>query len=237
MNESVTSPRIEDLASVGTRVSWGAVLAGSVLALGLYLLFATLGGAVGLSINDRVNPNNLQTGAVAWAFLTTVVALFFGGLVTSLFTAGENKTEAVISGILTWAVVLALLLVLGAAGTRAGFQAMQAMGNSAPAASTQNWEIGAREAGVPAAQIEEWRKQQGSADKSRPDARNQEEVLNAATRLSWYAFAGTWLSMLAAAVGALVGAGPTFRIVAVQTPFRRTGSQPQVPSSPAYSRP
>jgi hypothetical protein len=234
MSDSAAAPRLEDLASVGTRISWGAILAGTLLALGVYFLLGTLGSAAGLSTSDRMNPTTLQSGTVLWAFLTTIVALFIGGLVTSLFTAGENKTEAVMSGIVMWALLFALLLVLGGAGIRAGFNAMQGMASSAQTASTLSWETGAREAGVPVEKIEDWRRQAGSGDKTVQDPRNQQEVLNAATRISWYAFAGTWLSMLAAAAGALVGAGPTFRIVAVQRPFGRTGS---APTSQGYSRP
>ena len=237
MTDAVTGLRVEDSTSVGTRISWGAILAGTFLALGLYFLFATLGGAVGLSTTDRTNPTTLHNGAVAWAFLTTIVALFVGGLATSLFTAGENKTEAMMSGIIMWALLVVMLLVLGSLGIRAGFNALQATGNNPQTASTQSWETAARDAGVPAEQIEDWRrKQRANADTTGPDSRNQHAALDAATRISWYAFAGTWLSMLAAAAGAFVGAGPTFRIVAAPEPLVRNGTLPHSPASPAYSR-
>lgn len=223
MNES--APRVEDLASVGTRISWGAILAGTFLAAGVYFLLATLGGAVGLSISDRMNPTALHPGVIGWAFVTTAAALFVGGLVTSLYTVGENKTEAVMSGIIMWALLFTLLLVLSGVGIRSGFNAMVAIGNSTP-----GWEAAAREAGVPADQIETWRRTAAAAVQN---PQNQQAVLDAAKRIGWYAFAGTWLSMLAAAAGALVGAGPTFRIVAVRESLNRTGSLPQ---SPAYSR-
>jgi hypothetical protein len=205
MNE--TAPRVEDLASVGTRVSWGAILAGTFLAIGVYFLLATLGGAVGLAVSDRTSPEALSTGAVAWAFVTTVAALFVGGLVTSLYTVGENKTEAVMSGIIMWATLFTLLLVLSGAGVRSGFSAMAALDNPA-----RGWEAAAREAGVPADQIETWRR-------AAHDPQRQQATVDAAKRLGWYAFAGTWLSMLAAAGGALAGAGPTFRVVAVRRSF------------------
>jgi hypothetical protein len=209
------APRVEDFASVGSRVSWGAILAGTFLALGIYFLFATLGTAVGLAVSDRANPTTVPTGAVAWAFVTTVVALFVGGLVTSQYTVGENKTEAVMSGIIMWAALFTLLLVLSGAGIRSGFSAMAAMGN------VPSWEAAARDAGVPADQIENWRR---SAAQAVQNPQNQQAVADTARRLAWYAFAGTWLSMLAAAVGALVGAGPTFRLVAVRGTIARVGS-------------
>jgi hypothetical protein len=211
MNDSVATPRVEDLASVGTRISWGAILAGTFLALAIYFLLATLGGAVGLSVSDRVDPSTLQPGTIAWAFLTTVAALFVGGMVTSLYTVGENKTEAVMSGVIMWALLFTVLLILGGVGIRAGFYAMQAA--SAPTASP-GWEAAAKDAGVPADQIANWRRAQ-SRTPVEHDPQARQAGLDAAKRVGWYAFAGTWLSMLAAAAGALVGAGPTFRLIAV----------------------
>jgi len=140
--------------------------------------------------------------------VTTVTALFVGGLVTSLYTVGENKTEAVMSGIIMWATLFTLLLVLSGAGIRSGFSAMAAIGTGAP-----SWEAAAREAGVPADQIENWRRTGAAAVQ---DPQKQQAALDAAKHIGWYAFAGTWLSMLAAAAGALAGAGPTFRVVAVR---------------------
>src|SRR5690242_5118908 len=115
MNDANT-PHVRDLVSVGTRVSWGAVAAGALLSLALAMLCATLGAAVGLSVQDRVAVDNLRTGVMAWSYITTFVVLFVGGLVTSLLTVGEDKTEAVIHGVLMWALLVAVLLIFGAVG-------------------------------------------------------------------------------------------------------------------------
>ena len=40
------TPSVRNLVSVGTRVSWGAIFAGAILALAISLLCATLGAAV-----------------------------------------------------------------------------------------------------------------------------------------------------------------------------------------------
>ena len=205
MNDQATAPRVEDVLSVGTRVSWSAILAGTVLAMGVYFLLASLGAAVGLSAHSRMDPTTLRTGAIGWAFATTLSALFVGGLVSSLFTVGENRVEAVMSGIIVWSLVLASFLLLGAAGIHGGFQAMQ--GIASESARSGSWEAGAKAAGVSAEQIDEWTRKQ-------TETRNPQVTAEAAARIGWYAFAGTWLSMLAAAAGACAGAGPRFRIVA-----------------------
>lgn len=214
-----TTWQVDDQQSLGTRVRWGPILAGGTLALALYSLLTILGAAVGLSISDRVSSTTLTTAAVVWALFTTCAALFVGGLVTSLFTVGENKMEAVLHGIIMWGALFVSFVILGAAGVRGGFTAMAGMANSTHLNSS-SWETGAREAGVPSAQIDEWRRAQGpSASKvaSAPDAQTQAAQAEATTRVTWYAFAGMWLSMMAAAAGALMGAGPVFRIVVQRT--------------------
>lgn len=192
MTNSNNAPGMEDLASVGTRISWGAILAGTMVALGMYFLLSTIAAAVGMSISDRLDPTKLETSAVVWAFLTTAAALFVGGVVTSVFTAGENKIEAVLYGAIMWAVLVVVLLHLGSAGVRTGFNAMAASAH--------------------AVQVSPVTTDSGNATQ---DAENRRVALEAATRVTWYVVAGTWISMLAAVGGALVGAGPTFRIVSV----------------------
>ena len=50
MTNATAMPRTEDLFSVGSRISWGAILGGGLVSLALYFMFATLGAAVGLSV-------------------------------------------------------------------------------------------------------------------------------------------------------------------------------------------
>ena len=116
--------RAEDLVPVRSRVSWGAVLAGAVLALAVYFVLTLLGGAIGLSVSDSVRGGTLAVGAAVWAVVATLAALFVGGWFTSQATVGENKTEAAAHGLLMWGVVFALLMWAATAGVRAGFSGM-----------------------------------------------------------------------------------------------------------------
>ena len=217
------APRLEDLRSVGTRIRWGAILAGAVLAFGVYSLLAILGAAVGISISDKVSPTTLTTGAIVWAILTTCTALFVGGLMTSLFTVGENHLEAVIYGVIMWAVIFMSFALMSTIGLRSGLSAMVELSNTA---QIQSWETVAREAGVPKATIDEWRAKLTPPD-SADVAKAKAEVAEAATRITWYAFAGMWLSMFAAAGGALLGAGPTFRLVMLRDGVAAITTAPQ----------
>ena len=220
-----SSAHLEDLGSVGTRIRWGAIFAGGMVALGLYFLLGILGAAVGLSISDKLSPTALTSGAVLWALLTTCVALFLGGMVTSLFTVGENKTESLLYGVIMWAVLFSAFVGLGAAGVRTGITSMAGMSDPSRA-TTEGWVTSAREAGVPPQQIEEWRvKLAGNPESAAQAAQARKTSTEAATRITWYAFLGMWLSMLAAAGGAVVGAGPTFRLINVTASGGMGGSQ------------
>lgn len=218
MADNVTTPRAEDLISVGSRISWGAIVAGGVLALALQFLFTLLGSAVGLTISDDMSARNLHIATVVWALFTLCLSLFVGGLVISQFTVGENKIEAMLYGIIMWGLLLAMILGLGAIGVTAGFNSLVGMAMMAEGASTQDWEAAAQRAGVPKSEIDEWRSKLTDRAQGRGDAQGENETASAeATRITWYVFLGTWLSMMAAAGGALVGAGPTFRVVPVRT--------------------
>jgi hypothetical protein len=220
MTEMATSPRVQDVASVGTRVSWGAILAGSILSLALYVLLSILGAAVGLTISERVSASNLRITAIGWAIFVICVSLFVGGIVTSAFTVGENKTESVIYGIVMWGLTLVLVLGLGAVGVQTGLNALIRMRELAEPDATESWSAAARSAGVPADQVDEWRRK---LMPNRGGATDQPADREAAMRLAWYAFGGIWGSMIAAALGGLVGAGPTFRLVVVRPNGRAIG--------------
>lgn len=183
-------PGVEDVRSVGSRISWGAIVAGCVLAIALLYLLTVLGSAVGVSVSNRVEPANLRLGAVIWTIVTTCAALFVGGMVVSQLTVGENKWEAVVYGVIMWALLFTLLLGISATGVRVGFNTLVGMANMED--GTMAW------------------------DAAKPE--NQQATAEAVRRNTWYAFGGLWVSMISAAAGTLVGAGPTFRLVVTARP-------------------
>ncbi|HVK12236.1 MAG TPA: hypothetical protein VM597_26020 [Gemmataceae bacterium] len=213
----------EDLVPVRSRVSWGAITAGAVLALSLYFLLALLGGAIGFSISDKVKPENLGTGAAVYAIVVTAVCLFLGGYVASQLTTGENKLEGSLYGIFVWAAVFAALVWLMASGVKVGFSAMMGVATAGTVVADNtrqaDWEASARQAGVPQDRIEEWKAKAkdapASARQAVEDPKNQQAAADAATRVAWYAFLGAWVSMMAAAAGGYVGSGPTIGLLAV----------------------
>ena len=109
---------VDDVLPVGSRISWGAILAGAVLALALYFLLTLLGAAIGLSVAGDAGAAELGTGAAVWSVVVTALCLFAGGYAASHFTVGEHKVEAAVYGLVVWAVVFSMLLWLMASGVR-----------------------------------------------------------------------------------------------------------------------
>ena len=206
MNARESTVQMQDLASVGSRVSWPAILAGAAVALGIYFLLGTLGTAAGLSIGDRTSNESLKFGAIAWTFIVMAVAMFVGGVVTSSLTAGENKMESIIYGIIMWAVLTTLIIVFAAVGAGMGVGALAAVNDKG------SWESSARNAGVSAESIDEWKSSRTTAERE-ADAKAARER---ASKGAWYAFFGTWMAMFFAALGGWVGSGPTFRLLTVE---------------------
>ena len=224
----------EDMVAVRSRISWGAITAGAVLALSLYFALTLLGGAIGLSIGGKASAETLEIGAAVWAIVSTVLCLFVGGYLASQLTVGENKQEAAAYGLLVWALVFAMLLWLMATGVQAGFNAMMGIATAGTAAAdvtaknttSEDWEAAAQRAGVDTKQLEEWKQKAKDAPaKAKATAENpttkekleqaKRDSHEAAKKVTWWAFVGTMLSMAAAAGGGFLGAGPTFRLFAM----------------------
>ena len=212
---------MEDVVEVGSRVSWGAILAGAVMALAVSFVLTLLGSAIGFSASDAVSNNTLAWGSGIWAILAMVVALFIGGWITSQCVVGETKTESVVHGVIMWGVTFAMVMWFATAGISTGLSGMMQTANVASNVSQENWQQFARAAGVPADQLETWTAQaSATARDPQQQAEAREQAQETATYASWWTLAGTVLSMIAAVGGALAGAGPTFRLLPLHGSFR-----------------
>lgn len=94
------------------RVSWGAIIAGVVIAFVTMLALSLLGLAIGLGTIDPVEEQNpfagLGTGAAIWWAVSMLVALFLGGWVAGRLAGVPRRFEAGLHGAVTWAVVTML---------------------------------------------------------------------------------------------------------------------------------
>lgn len=199
---------INDVASVGSRIAWGAILGGAFVALSLIILLGVLCTAMGLTVSDRVTDTTMYYGAMIATAVVSLVALFVGGYIASCATAGETKGESVMYGLILWGTVFAMLTGLTAAGANVGYNALMATSQERGSVLSPKM---LEDAGLQRAQIE---RLQSRIDEARPTV--------SPTAAAWFTFAGILLSMATAVGGAIVGAGPTLflRRVTVTTPAR-----------------
>jgi hypothetical protein len=91
-------------AALLRRVSWGAVIAGTVTALMIQLIFTTLGAAIGLAlVNPSRSGEGIAMGAGIWWLVTGLMSLFIGGAVCGRLAGFPQRVEAALHGVLVWA--------------------------------------------------------------------------------------------------------------------------------------
>lgn len=102
------------------RMSWGAVIAGWSVAVGVASLFYVVGLAVGFSALDPEHAasttKGLGIGTAVWIILSWVASLFLGGMFASWFDGKNDSTMGTLHGVTVWglAVVMSgLLLSIG----------------------------------------------------------------------------------------------------------------------------
>jgi hypothetical protein len=204
-----TPIRAEDVLPVRSRISWGAVFAGLFCSLSVLVLLSVLGTALGLTWSEHTSRGDyVASGAAIWAAISALTALFVGGLVTSLFTAGENKAEAVLYGVVLWGLTFTAVAGMSFAGARLAVGGILSTANVASNVASGDWERVARDAGVTQEQINQMRARMpavGDVRASVDENVNREQ----ATRAAWWTLLGTVLSMIAAVCGTLAGCGPT----------------------------
>lgn len=116
---SVTSiARAPASLSDGMRVSWAGVWGGVLAAVGLLLLLASLGVAVGITAADpaRIDAVAVGSSAAIWGAASLLLALFVGGLVSTRAGAIHDRATSFWEGFLVWVVSLLLVACLAATG-------------------------------------------------------------------------------------------------------------------------
>jgi len=106
------------LRGEGTKISWGGVFAGVLVAVGLLSLLGALGVAVGISAADpgQTQASTLGAGAGIWTGLSLLVALFVGGMVATRTGAITDGTTGFVEGALVWVVSMLLVVYLASSG-------------------------------------------------------------------------------------------------------------------------
>jgi hypothetical protein len=182
-------------AADGMKVSWGGILGGVLVALGVIVLLTALGVAVGISAVDPASTEaaKLGTGAGVWAGVSLLLALFMGGFVSTRIGATYDSQTAFFAGFLVWVVSIVMVAYVAASGaaslTGGAFQFFA----SAPAQAQ----------GEAAATIKD--KAQELQQKAPELQQKAQEVKPQATKAAWITFGSLILSLLAALIGSAAG--------------------------------
>ncbi len=87
------------------RISWPAIFAGTLVALGTELLFIAFGFFVGLRMVNpgQANPfGGVNAWSLVWYLVTSFAALFVGGWVAARLSGNPYKGSGMLHGIVTW---------------------------------------------------------------------------------------------------------------------------------------
>jgi hypothetical protein len=119
MTESVERPRVEAIPSAPFKLSWGAIVGGTFVALGVWILLYSLGLALGLSSVDPTNPSSARSAGIGtgiWSLIAPLFALFAGGMVAARTAGPMDRVGSALHGAVLWGVTsLAGVILLGMA--------------------------------------------------------------------------------------------------------------------------
>ena len=105
------------VAPLARRMSWGAIIAGGVIAIVVQLVLSLLGAGIGLGMVDPLQADSPSAGAfgigaAAWWAVSSVIALFLAGWVAGHLAGTADGTDAMLHGLLTWGVATILTVYL-----------------------------------------------------------------------------------------------------------------------------
>ncbi len=105
------------------RISWGAVFAGTAVAFVAQIVFSLLGLAIGLTIIEPLTGQTpvegIGIGAGIWWIVTALISLFLGGWTAGRLSGMPLHQDAILHGIVVWALVTIISLFFAVAGAGA----------------------------------------------------------------------------------------------------------------------
>lgn len=135
-DDAVTATVPEGAPALPPRISWGAVLAGGVVAVAIGALLNLLGLAVGTTVVDATHAQTPSAGSFSiaagiWLMVANLIGLLGGGYVAARLSGSTDETDSILHGLSVWAIgFLISALVLGnvVAGTAStAFQGASSM--------------------------------------------------------------------------------------------------------------
>jgi len=150
-NRGSTVDRVSSYSAAVRRVSWGAVFAGTVIAIVTQLLLGLLGMGVGIASVDPATASAetgkaFGIGMAIWWVISSLISLFVGGWVAGRLAGFPKRTDGSLHGVVAWAVMtmFSLYLVTTAVGNLIGGtlsvvgQGLQTAGQAAVTTAAQS---------------------------------------------------------------------------------------------------
>jgi len=139
-----------ETSATPAQVSWGAIMAGAVVAVTVGAMLNLLGIATASSLvemvsRDTPSAGNMAIGSGVWLAVTTAIGILLGAIVAARLAHSWTATDAMLHGLAVWAVAMLLAIVLLgsavsggiAAGTRAAGSAVSGIASAAGASVAQ----------------------------------------------------------------------------------------------------
>lgn len=122
MNETAVRESVMTDVRIGSQVSWGAIVAGWVVAAGVAWLLYQLGAAIGLTVADPAQDDaaalgkGLSIGAAVWVVLTWMASLFVGGWFAGRVAGRATARNGALHGVAVWGFTAVISIVVGFMG-------------------------------------------------------------------------------------------------------------------------
>jgi hypothetical protein len=164
-----------------SRISWGAIFAGAVVAFVAQVLFTLLGFAIGLTVVEPMTAQapweGIGIGAGIWWVVTALISLFLGGWTAGRLSGMPTRQDAMLHGVVVWGLVTFASVFLAVSGAGA---------------------VAAGPIGIIQQAIQQTIGQVGQI--------NQMDITGGVTMSAWWAFIALLAGVVAVAVGATLGA-------------------------------
>jgi hypothetical protein len=164
-----------------SRISWGAIFAGTVVAFVAQILFTLLGLAIGLTIVEPMTAQapweGIGIGAGIWWVVTALISLFLGGWAAGRLSGMPLRQDAMLHGVVVWGLIALVSVFFAISGV--GAVASGPLGTIQQAMRQMIGQVG---------QI------------------NQMDLTVGVMMSAWWAFGALLVGVIAVAIGAALGA-------------------------------
>lgn len=108
---------VEGAPALPSRISWGAVFAGAIIAVTVGTMLNILGLAIGATAVDATSADTpgastFGIGAGIWLLVANTIGLLVGGYTAARLSGGADSTDSLLHGLSVWAVGFLLSAVL-----------------------------------------------------------------------------------------------------------------------------